>query len=130
MVQATTAAPAAALLRWLEPALPTHANGAHLQWLGGQLALLAGCDGADLLLLYLPVTMIAPTSWPRRGLLAACGTVAIWLLNQVRVVVLVQMYRRSHGAFDAAHTVWAPLALALLVALLYGWLLQTWRTNP
>jgi len=130
VVQASTAAPAAALLCWLDPTLPTHAESAQLQWLGGQLALLAGCDGADVLLLYLPAAMIAPTSWQRRGLMVACGIVAIWLLNQARVVVLVQMYRQYRGGFDAAHTVWAPLALALSVTLLYGWLLRARRANP
>jgi len=130
VVHATTAAPAAAWLSWLDPTLPTRAEAAQLRWLGGQLALLAGCDGADVLLLYLPVVMVAATSWLRRGLMAVCGIVVVWLLNQARVVLLVQLYRQSRVAFDAAHTVWAPLALALSVALLYGWLLQTWRAKP
>lgn len=123
-VHATTVRPSAAALSWFDAADPVRALGAQLMWRDGRLALLAGCDGADVLMLLVPAALIAPLPWPRRIGIALAGCAVVWLLNQVRVLALVQLFRHQRELFDAVHVVWAPLILLCLAIAWHVWIVS------
>jgi exosortase/archaeosortase family protein len=120
-IHTLTVAPAAALLDGLWPADLVRAIGPRLAWPGGRLTLLAGCDGFEVMSLFAAAVLVADLSW-RRGLVAlGVGCVAVWALNQARIVALYWAFRYEREWFDAIHTLWGPLLLISAVTALYAW---------
>jgi exosortase/archaeosortase family protein len=120
-IHTLTVAPAAALLDGLWPADLVRAIGPRLAWPGGRLTLLAGCDGFEVMSLFVAAVLVADLSW-RRGLVAlVAGCVAVWALNQARIVALYWAFRYEREWFDAIHTLWGPLLLISAVAAVYAW---------
>ena len=120
-IHTLTVSPAASLLDGLWPADLVHAIGPRLAWPGGRLTLLAGCDGFEVMSLFVAAVLVADVSW-RRGLLAlALGCATVWMLNQARIVALYWTFRHEREWFDAVHTVWGPLLLIAAVVAVYAW---------
>jgi exosortase/archaeosortase family protein len=120
-IHTLTVAPAAALLDGLWPADLVRAIGPRLAWQGGRLTLLAGCDGFEVMSLFVAAVLVADLSW-RRGLVAlGAGCVAVWALNQARIVALYWAFRYEREWFDAIHTLWGPLLLISAVTAVYAW---------
>jgi exosortase/archaeosortase family protein len=120
-IHALTVSPAAALLDGLWPADLVRAVGPRLAWPGGRLTLLAGCDGFEVMSLFVAAVLVADLSW-RRGLFAlVVGCAAVWALNQARIVALYWAFRYQRDWFDAIHTVWGPLLLISAVVAIYAW---------
>lgn len=123
-IHTLTVSPAAALLDGLWPADLVRAIGPRLAWPGGRLTLLAGCDGFEVMSLFVAAMLVADLSW-RRGLVAlVIGCVLVWALNQVRIVTLYWAFRYEREWFDAIHTVWGPLLLISAVVAMYAWALM------
>ena len=116
-----TAAPAAAVIGWGAPADAVRAIGPHLVWPGGRLTLLAGCDGFEVMSLFVAAMLVADVPW-RPGLAAlVAGCLAVWTINQVRIVALYWAFRYQRAWFDPIHAAWGPLLLIVAVAALYWW---------
>lgn len=116
-----TVKPSAGLLNWLLPNDGVVAVGPRLVWPGGKLTLLAGCDGFEVMSLFVAAMLVAEVSW-RRGLAAlTIGCVAVWALNQLRIAALYWSFRHERDWFDAIHTVWGPAVLIAAVAAIYWW---------
>jgi len=125
-IHSLTVAPAASLIGWLVPADAVAAVGARLVWPGGRLTLLAGCDGFEVLALFVAAMLVADVDW-RRGLVGLMlGCVAIWGLNQARIAALYLTFRYERPWFDAVHTAYGPLVLICAVAGIYA-LILGWR---
>ena len=119
-IHVLTVSPAAALLDALWPADLVRAIGPRLAWPGGALTLLAGCDGFEVMSLFVAAVLVADLSL-RRGLVAlAVGCTAVWALNQTRIVALYWAFRYEREWFDPIHTVWGPVLLIATVAFLYA----------
>ncbi len=120
-IHTLTVSPAASLLGGLWPADLVSAIGPRLAWPEGRLTLLAGCDGFEVMSLFVAAVLVADVSW-RRGLLAlAVGCAAVWVLNQARIVALYWTFRHEREWFDSVHTVWGPLLLIAAVVAVYAW---------
>jgi len=127
LVEYATVAPAAALIGLVFPADGVQAVGPRLAWPGGRLQLLAGCDGFEVIALYLPAVIVAPVGW-RRGLsMLGAGVALIWGLNQLRLLGLYAAFRHWREVFDALHTVWGPLLMLTLVSAFFAWNLRNAR---
>ena len=127
-IHALTVSPAAALLDGLWPADLVRAIGPRLAWPGGRLTLLAGCDGFEVMSLFVAAVLVADLSW-RRGLVAlVLGCAVVWVLNQARIVALYWAFRYEREWFDPIHTVWGPLLLIAAVVGVYA--LTVSRTQP
>ena len=124
LIDQLTVAPSAALIGSVFPGDGVWAQGSRVMWPGGSLALLAGCDGFEVLALYLPAVLVSPVSW-RRGLaMLVLGSALIWLFNQGRLLTLYAAFRYWHDGFDALHTVWAPLLMLAMVCAFFVWNLR------
>lgn len=124
LIDTATALPAATLIDLLFPADAVQASGPRLTWPGGRLQLLVGCDGFEVMALYVPAVLVAPVGW-RRGLtMLGLGLLLIWTLNQLRLLALYLAFRHWREGFDALHTLWGPLLMLGAVAAFFAWNLR------
>jgi exosortase/archaeosortase family protein len=100
--------------------VPVHANGSRLVASGGGLNVLQGCEGLDLLCLWIAAATAGPFTWRARLLALTLGTALVFALNQVRLVSLYHLYRSHRDWFGDAHGLWWPLALVGLVWALFA----------
>jgi exosortase family protein XrtM len=124
-IHTLTVQPAAALIGLVFPHDAVAAMGPRLVWPEGRLTLLAGCDGFEVMSLFVAALLVAHASWRRGGLALVLGCLAVWALNQVRITVLYGSFRYKPEWFDAIHTTWGPLVLICAVALIYAWATHT-----
>lgn len=81
-----------------------------------------GCNGVEAMLLLVAAIFAFPASWPSRiaGILA--GSVAVQLLNFVRIVSLYLLGRYYPSVFQLFHTgVWQILIILLSVGIFVLW---------
>ena len=119
--------PAAALIDLFFPADGVSAHGPRLTWPGGRLQLLAGCDGFEVLSLYLAAVFVAPVPWRRGLVMLSLGCLLVWALNQLRLLGLYVSYRHWREGFDALHTVWGPV---LMLSAGFAWFAWNLRRGP
>ncbi len=119
-----TVRPAALLVDFISASEGVQASGYKLVWPGGSLALRAGCDGFEVIGLFIAAVLVGDVGW-RRGLLALIGgCLAIWALNQMRIAALYAAVRYDRSWFDSLHTGWGPLVLIAAVAIIYAWMVR------
>ena len=99
---------------------PVVASGSRLIAPGGNLNVLRGCEGLDLLGLWLAAVAAGTFTWRQRCLAWALGSAAVFMLNQLRLISLWQLYRTHRAWFGDAHGLWWPLALVAMVWTLYA----------
>lgn len=122
IIENATVRPAAALLAWLDPDLQARAEGARLVASRGSLQVLPGCEGTDLALLAVSAMLAAPLRWRWRLAGAALALVCVAVLNQLRLLVLLQAHLAWPASFGPLHGLWLPLVLVLLLsALVFAW---------
>jgi len=121
-IEDATVRPAVALLAWLDPGLQAHAEGARVVVRGGAMQVLHGCEGTDLALLSASAMLAAPLAWRWRLAGLAVMLVAVFVLNQARLLVLLKAHLSMPQHFDSLHSLWLPLVMVLLL----GGLLLTW----
>lgn len=81
-----------------------------------------GGEGTDLALLSASAMLAAPLAWRQRLIGLAIMLFAVFVLNQVRLLVLLQTHLNMPQHFEQLHTLWLPLLMVLLL----GGLLLTW----
>jgi exosortase/archaeosortase family protein len=109
--------------------VPVVASGPRVVAEGGGLSVLQGCEGLDVLGLWLAAVAAAPLSWRGRLLGWTLGALIVFALNQLRLGSLLVLYREHRAWFGDAHGLWWPV---LLVALVFGLFLlwQRWFSSP
>lgn len=113
VIDQMTVRSAAALIDALDPAIGVQAVGSRLRAAGGGINILNGCEGTEVVLLLAGAMLVAPMAWRARMLGLVAGSVLVFALNQLRVVVLFYAFRLDRGLFDVLHGVVAPLLLIL-----------------
>jgi exosortase/archaeosortase family protein len=120
-----TVKPAAFWIQLITPEVGVIAQGYSLTAPAGGINVLNGCEGFEVIFLWIAALTITPMSWRLRGLGLVLGIVMIWILNQVRILVLFYAYRSNKEWFAQLHGTIAPLVLIVLVtaafALFVAW---------
>jgi exosortase/archaeosortase family protein len=125
-IHTLTARPAATLIGWLAPLDGVAAAGSQLVWASGRLTLLAGCDGFEVISLFVAAVLVADVPWRRGFVLLVLGVFTAWTLNQLRIAALYGAFRYQREWFDPLHTLWGPLVLIACVAAVYAWGVGLW----
>ena len=123
LVDAMTVAPAVALLGLVSPERSVVAAGASLVGRDGQLNVLAGCEGTEVMLLLVLAIVAARRGWRASLAGLAAGLALVWASNVLRTITLYLAFARSREAFDMLHALVAPLAVVAVAVLFFAaWL--------
>src|SRR5262249_55701978 len=115
--------PAVSAVNLITPGVHAVALGSSIRAAGGGLNVRNGCEGTEALFLLIAALAIAPLSWSARGLGLLYGLPFVYVLNQVRILVLFYSFRSSPALFDMLHGSVTPIVLVLAVAAyFYIWL--------
>jgi exosortase/archaeosortase family protein len=98
---------------------PVQAIGSRIVTPGGGLNVLQGCEGLDVLGLWVAAVAAGPFSWRGRWLGWTLGTLLVFGLNQARLLSLFDLYRSNRDLFGDAHGLWWPLALVVAVFVMF-----------
>ena len=118
-VDDATVVPATWLVNLISPAVHASAAGASIRAVGGGINILNGCEGFEVLFLLVAALIVSPMTWGRRVLGLLAGTLFVWLLNQVRILVLFYAYRADQDLFALLHGTVAPLVMIVLVTIAF-----------
>lgn len=121
MIDILTVRTSAVLINWISPEEAVTATSHRLVSAKARLSILNGCEGTESLLLL--IAAIAAFAAPWRAKLAGMlvGAVAIYFLNQVRIVALYYALRHDRAWFEALHGFVAPTLIILIAALFFLW---------
>ena len=99
------------------------AAGSRLTSPDGGINILNGCEGMDVVLLLTSAMLVAPIPVSRRILGVLAGCLAVFVLNQARVLMLFYAIRHDRALFETLHTVVTPLMLIVAAGVFFvGWL--------
>jgi exosortase/archaeosortase family protein len=80
-----------------------------------------GCNGIDLMFIYISVIVLVPYSIRRKITFSLIGIIVIIMANIIRVCALYFIYIYQKSAFDFSHHYFFTLLMYVLI--FYGWLL-------
>lgn len=127
-IHTLTVVPASSLIDLIFPTAAVQPVDDKLIWSDGSLTLRAGCDGFEVIGIFVAAVLSTDVGW-RRGLVALlAGCLSIWMLNQARIAVLFSVLQHDRSWFDLVHTVLGPLGLIAAVAAIYVWMVR--RPRP
>ncbi|MBS1994674.1 MAG: exosortase/archaeosortase family protein [Cyanobacteria bacterium SZAS LIN-2] len=128
-----TVVPAARLINLLTPGQHAIAIRATLHAPGGGINILNGCEGVEALFLLVAAFLAASLRPRTRWLGIALGSIVVFAINQVRILVLFYAYRADPSWFDCLHATVTPIAVIVLVgSYFYSWLVydSSSRSQP
>ena len=118
-----TVRPSAWIIDQLWPAFQVHAEGHRLVAATGRLNILSGCEGMETLFLLAAAFFAYPFAWRTRLLGLVAGTLLVFALNQVRIVVLWHAFLHDRAWFGVLHgTVLPVLLVAACLVYFLAWL--------
>lgn len=123
-----TVVPAAFWIHLITPAAGAMAQGYSITAPGGGINVLNGCEGFEVIFLWISALVITPMNWRWRGGGLVFGIGLIWVLNQVRILILFYAYRADKEWFAQLHGTIAPLVLIVLVTAAFA-LFVTWSSS-
>lgn len=123
VIDKATVGTAVAIINNWTPQVQAHASGSRIRAPGGGINVLNGCEGTEVLFLFLAALMAYPLSWRTRIGGIVVGTAFVFVANQVRLITLFYSYQSDRELFDQLHGLVMPLTLivatlALFVAVL------------
>ena len=115
--------PGGALVDWIFSNINVYTQHTRIVSPIASLNVLKGCEGTEvLLMLYAAIiAMWRPIKWTLIGILL--GTLVVFVLNQIRILVLFTVVAFEKQYFELVHGFAAPLVIVALVSLFFlGWL--------
>ena len=111
IIDQLTVRPAAWTIDLLWPAFQVHAEGHRLVAAEGRLNILNGCEGLEALFLLAAAFIAYPFAWRTRLLGLGAGTLLVFVLNQVRIIVLWHVFMHERSVFGVLHGTVLPVLL-------------------
>ena len=112
-----TVVPAAAVIKFLTPAVQVQALGNQLLAPGGGIVVLKGCEGTEIMFMLAAAFAAVVMPWQRRLTGVVLGVLLVFCMNQVRLVALFYVHRSDPTLFNLLHGTVAPIVLIIAVAL-------------
>lgn len=111
---------AAGIIRWSEPGV--RVSGTTISAPCFAVDIHNGCNGLEATFFIVAAVIAFPSTWPRRAIGVAAGTILIQFANLVRVVTLFLIGCRHRAWFETFHlAVWQTIIFALAVGFFMVW---------
>lgn len=120
VIHVATVQTSVALIRQLTPAIDAQAQGSRIRAPGGGINIINGCEGTDALFLLLAAMLAHRATWRQRLWGMVVGTLAVFALNQLRVLALFYSFRSDRALFDQLHGLVTPLLLICAAMALFA----------
>jgi exosortase/archaeosortase family protein len=120
VIHVATVQTSVALIHLLTPEVQAQAQGARIRAPGGGINILNGCEGTEALFLLIAAMAAHRASWRQRLVGFVAGTVAVFGLNQLRVLALFYSFRSDPALFDQLHGLVTPLLLIGAAVILFA----------
>lgn len=124
VIDTATVGTAVAIINLWTPQVQAQASGSRIKAPGGGINVLNGCEGTEVLFLFIAAIMAYPLSWRTRvgGLLV--GIAFVFVANQVRLIALFYSYQSDRELFNQLHGLVMPLLLIVATLSLFVVLLR------
>lgn len=124
VIDGATVGTAVFLINAWTPGVQAQAAGPRIKAPGGGINILNGCEGTEVLFLFIAALAAYRFTWATRlvGLLG--GTVFVFAANQLRLLVLFYSYRSERSLFDQLHGLVLPLLLIVATVALFALLMR------
>lgn len=124
VIDDATVGSAVTTINALTPDVHARAVGPRIRAPHGGINVLNGCEGTEVLFLFIAALMAYPLSWRTRigGLVA--GIAFVFVGNQVRLIALFYSYQSDRELFDQLHGLVMPLMLVVATLGLFVGLLR------
>jgi exosortase family protein XrtM len=124
LIEELTVKTAASLINWISPTVGVVAMNTHLNAVGGGINVLNGCNGFEVMFIYMAAIAIAPLNVYSKITGLLIGIPYIFMLNQLRLVALFFTYRMNQSFFSSLHSTVAPILLITLTMLFFSYWLS------
>lgn len=124
IVDEVTAKTATYLINLFTPEISVKAIGNQLIADNVHLNILNGCNGLEVMFLFIPAMIITPLTLRSKLLGLLIGVPYIYLLNQARLMALFYSFRVNQSLFWSLHNTIAPILLIALTVLFLGYWLS------
>ena len=123
-----TVKPAVMLIHLLTPHIQASALGNQILAPGGGLVIKIGCEGIEALFILIAGLLSVTMAWRAKLSGMLLGLILIYVVNEVRILMLFYAFRTDKALFQLLHGTIAPLALIAIAGLFYHyWLLNNQR---
>jgi exosortase family protein XrtM len=120
-----TVKPAVMLIHLLTPHIQASALGNQILAPGGGLVIKIGCEGIEALFILIAGLFSVTMAWRAKLSGMLLGLMLIYVVNEVRILMLFYAFRTDKALFQLLHGTIAPLALIAIAGLFYHyWLLN------
>ena len=120
-----TVKPAVMLIHLLTPHIQASALGNQILAPGGGLVIKIGCEGIEALFILIAGLLSVTMAWRAKLSGMLLGLILIYVVNEVRILMLFYAFRTDKALFQLLHGTIAPLALIAITGLFYHyWLLN------
>ncbi len=120
-----TVKPAVMLIHLLTPHIQASALGNQILAPGGGLVIKIGCEGIEALFILIAGLLSVTMAWRAKLSGMLLGLILIYVVNEVRILMLFYAFRTDKALFQLLHGTNAPLALIAIAGLFYHyWLLN------
>ena len=124
-----TIKPAVMLIHLVTPQIAASAVGNQILAPGGGLVIKIGCEGVEALFILIAALMSVTMAWRNKCLNIFLGTGLIYIVNEVRILILFYAFRSDKALFQLLHGTIAPLVLIAIAGLFYHYCLIKNQTN-
>lgn len=123
-----TVKPAVMLIHFLTPHIQASALGNQILAPGGGLVIKIGCEGIEALFILIAGLLSVTMAWRAKLSGMLLGLMLIYVVNEMRILILFYAFRTDKALFQLLHGTIAPLALIAIAGLFYHyWLLNNQR---
>ncbi len=124
-----TVKPSAALINWFSPDEGVSAQGSRLVSPFARLSVLNGCEGTEAMFLLIAAITAFAAPWRHKLRGALLGIGLVYVLNQIRIVVLYYSFRTDKALFDSIHGTIGPAIIVLVACGFFFWWLKQIPTH-
>ncbi len=118
-----TVRPAVEMIHFITPTIPARAVGNQILAPGGGLVIKIGCEGVEALFILIAALLSVPMTGRAKLRGVINGSLLIYAVNEVRILVLFYAFRTDKALFQLIHVAIAPLLIiAIAGAFYYHWL--------